>query len=260
MVLRTDFTDTTVAAGNHAALHNDTSTDVNTLSAWLGGTRHQVNVYVSNATWTKPAGAKFVWVRLVGGGGAGGGAVTTAANESAVGGGGGGGGYCEKWWDAASLSATQAVVVGQGGTGVAGAAGNDGTASTFSTMSAGGGIAGTITAASSTALSVATGGDGGPSSGGDINATGFPGEMGLRYPSLRDGAGTGTINAFARGGMGGGSVFGGNARTGNTSNNSGFAGESYGGGGSGGQNNASQVTTRTGGSGVVGIVIVITFF
>jgi hypothetical protein len=73
--------------------------------------------------WTKPPGVVSVTVTCIGGGGGGGGgAVGNAANSFVSGGqGGGGGGISVQTFAAASLGATESVIVGSGGNGGPGA-------------------------------------------------------------------------------------------------------------------------------------------
>ena len=76
-------------------------------------------------TWTKPAGAKAVYVVMCGAGGGGGGGRRGVTNTDKVGGNGGGaGGKNELWFRAAALPDTVTVTVGVGGTGGLAAAGD----------------------------------------------------------------------------------------------------------------------------------------
>jgi len=94
-----------------------------------------------STSWTKPSGAKWVEVTVIGSGGAGGGNSTGGLT-----GGGGGGGYGVKRFAASALGSTETVLVGAGGTGVAGTSGNAGNPSAFGTtvlLRATGGAGGT---------------------------------------------------------------------------------------------------------------------
>ncbi len=181
-------------------------------------------------TWTKPAGARFVEVVLIGaGGGSGGGRLRADSTTAAFSGGsGGGGGRTEIMIPAASLGATVSVTVGTGGT--AGAGRN---------------------------TTAADGGAGG--SGGDTNFGSFRARGGL------GGAG-GTVSAGA-GGASGGAVgefsasataysAAGVSGVGNSNGNLGNAGGlRAGGGGTGGGHSASTIIGRAGGAGGLGAAL-----
>lgn len=116
--------------------------------------------------WTKPSGARRIFVQTMdgGGGGSGGNTTTTAAG----GGGGGGGGYEEAWYEAEELGATVTVHAGKGGAvGTAlNQAGNIGVVSEFDK-----GNVGPLTSSrrvagvAATAAASADGGNGGSGSG-----------------------------------------------------------------------------------------------
>jgi hypothetical protein len=192
----------------------------------------------SPATWTKPAGLKYVIVEVVGGGGGGGGSTTTNENTA----GGGGGGYSKKLIAAATLGATETVTIGAGGTAGAGTGavgGTGGTSSFGSHCSATGGAGGNYTADFE-------GGAGGVGSGGDINVQG-------------QGGVSGAIGANFSNGNGGSSVLGGGgiSRTGG-SDETGDSGKLYGGGGSGAVNRSGG--DMAGGVGGAGLVIVTEYY
>jgi len=86
----------------------------------------QVDVYTADDTWTKPAGAKAVYVEAIGPGGGGGGGVGGAAGTSRMPGAAAGGGViARRWFPATALAATVPVTIGAGGApGAGGAAGN----------------------------------------------------------------------------------------------------------------------------------------
>lgn len=203
-----------------------------------------------SSTWTKPAGAKLVYVLLFSGGGGGGsGRRRNVADAALAGGGTGGpaGGRVEAWIPAVELGSTESVVVGAGGTGGAartvdntnGSAGGTGEASTFSFFLAreatNGGGGGSSTGA----------GGGGSSGGTNTSATTFA----ATFYTANGGAGSsGTANPTAapRGGMqgGGGGGGGGIAANGTTTYTpaaGGLGGAVY-----------SSVTTSTGGGGAAG--------
>lgn len=94
---------------------------------WLAGQvgkSPQVDVFATSGVWTKPAGAKAVYVRCISGGGGGDGSrfyyATISGNgylHAFSGAGGGGGGCAESLFPADLLSASEYVVVGSGGSG-----------------------------------------------------------------------------------------------------------------------------------------------
>ncbi|MGW6295178.1 glycine-rich domain-containing protein, partial [Streptomyces sp. NPDC055058] len=74
-------------------------------------------VFTASGTWSKPDGAKWLRVQVLGAGGGGGGVPGTTSSTAAAGGGGGGGGYAESIIAAASVGESVAVTVGAGGAG-----------------------------------------------------------------------------------------------------------------------------------------------
>lgn len=197
----------------------------------------------SPATWTKPAGLKYVIVEVQAGGGGGGGNTQTDCSS----GGGGGGGYSKKLIAAATLGATETVTIGAGGAAgaAAGGAGGTGGASSFGThATTTGGAGGGAGASDPTA-----GGNGGIGSSGDINIKGSAGQNGS------------TSTGYFGGGNGGSCVLGGGGLGGfgsGIANTAGSAGNVYGGGGGGGQSGGGG--DAAGGIGAAGIVIVTEYY
>lgn len=208
-------------------------------------TQINVQVFDSSGTWTKPGNAKVVRVRMVGAGGQAGG-VTGAGSGIGQGGGGGGGGYCESVFAASALSATEAVGVGTGGSGsTAGSTGGNGGSSTFKTMTAGGGTGGGGTTSSTSGTSPA-GGVGGTSSGGNVlNLEGERGDLGRTIGSDQHFRGFGGSSHWAPRTYGGLSV-----------GSNGNAATSPGGGGGA---PIASTTSRNGGAGADGKVIIETY-
>jgi hypothetical protein len=185
----------------------------------------------SPATWTRPAGLKYIIVEVQAGGGGGGGTDTTTGSAAS---GGGGGGYSKKLIPVASLGATETVTTGAGG--AAGGASADGSAggnSSFGTHA------------------TATGGDGGQ----DYNNKNF---------AAGGTAASGDINIKGGGGgigiNGGASGWGGNSQLGGitppvgagSSGTDGITGYLYGSGGSGAYRIGGG--SVTGGAGAAGLV------
>jgi hypothetical protein len=212
------------------------------------------NRYTTSTTWNKPAGLRYVRVRLVAGGGGGGGVDGDLANAQAAGG-GGGGGYAEKVILAADLGSSESVTVGTGGAGGAdtGTDGSAGTSSSFGAhCSATGGAGGEH-------ISVTGGGFGGPAgsgSGGDLNVTSDDGHPGAAGEDDTD-------NEYkATGGNGGGTPLGGGGAgpaVNNGESGPGTNGNDYGGGG-GGAASANNATGQSGGTGADGVVLVEEYF
>lgn len=147
-----------------------------------------VQVYTSNATWTKPAGAMTVEVIAIGGGAGGGSGRRGAAGTVRCGGGGGGGGGMTRLvLPAAAAPSSASVVIGAGGGG--------GAAVTADDTNGNSGTAGGTTSFGSLIRAA-----GGASGGGGTNAAGAGGAGGVAGV-------TGSLggSASATGGVGTGS-------------------------------------------------------
>ncbi|MFU8873251.1 hypothetical protein [Micromonospora sp. SL4-19] len=201
-----------------------------------------VQTFTQNGTFTVPAGAR--WIRAYGvGGGGGGGGVTGAASGNGAAGGAGGGGYCESLFAAADLAAKVAVTVGAGGAGGAFGGGGAGGATSFGGLwTAGGGGSGGPAAANA-GDTVGGRGAGGTATGG--NVLNSPGEHGDYGRSLD--------NRHLFRGRGGNSLLGFGAPASGSVNGNGNNAEGWGGGGSGA---IASVTSRAGGKGFGGLVVV----
>lgn len=203
---------------------------------------------VGTTNWTKPSGAKMVYVVVFGGGGGGGsgrrrGTANVATAGCSGGGGGGPGGRTDLFIPASLLGPTETVTVGGGGTGGAartvddqsGQLGNPGNNSSFGSWA------------------VARGGDGG-SGGGTSTGTGGAGGGNFNlyatgsaaYTNSGGGGGTSSGTNGSRGGYGAGGGGGGAGNVaGNTNQNTSVAG------GLGGSINSTSTST-TGGGGTAG--------
>lgn len=179
-------------------------------AAWFCSSYGQPGVVVDNytasGTWRKRAGAVRVEADYIGGGGGGGGGAQVASGSQCSGGGGGAGGFRKILkFLASDLGATEAVVIGAGGTAGVGA-------TTVATAGGGGGLGGNTTFGS---YGPAYGSGGG--SGGQLAASSFGGGAG---GAAAAGGNATTIAAGTAGNIGG--------ATGNLDNTA------FGGGGGGG--------------------------
>ncbi len=196
--------------------------------------------FLVSGTWTKPSGAQFVLVELIGAGGGGGsGSVHTTIAATAGGAGGGGGARVRHLFKASDLSSSYTVTVGLGGTGgtavsgtnLTGNSGNSGgNTSLGSLLFAYGGAGGG--GGSWTALSCIPGGGGGSGSAA-TGATG--GSPVIGAANVRNNIGGGGATAFDKG-IGACAEFGGGSGGSGIDSSVGAAGGSsiYGGAGGGG--------------------------
>ncbi len=78
-----------------------------------------VQTFIANGTWTKPAGATVVNILMIGGGGGGGSGASRGSNGAAYGGSGGAGGFMVRnaYALASAVESTVTVTVGAGGAG-----------------------------------------------------------------------------------------------------------------------------------------------
>ena len=205
--------------------------------------------FLSSGTWTKPAGATWVYVEAIGGGGGG----RSGAFSGNTCQGGGGGEFTSQIMRAADVAATVTVTVGAGGAGgpVGGDTGSNGGNSTFGSYVTGRGGSGGRTGAANTAYT------GLPGSGAGSNIDNVGGAI---YPQAGPGGapnapGINTIYGGAGGGgctgtnrAGGTSLYGGNGGN-SVASGAGQNGTQPGGGG--GANNSSADVGGSGGAGRV---------
>jgi len=156
---------TSLAAGTGIALSGSTG-GVTISSTSLSN--YVLQVYTSNATWSKPAGLKAIKVTVVGAGGNGG-----VGSPSQTGGGGGGGGAAILYLTAASVPSSVAVTAGAG-------------TNSFGAL------------CSATAGAVGGGGNGGGGSGGlgaggNLNIGGDGGQGGINAATSQAGKGGSSI-------------------------------------------------------------------
>lgn len=198
-------------------------------------------VAAGSSSFTKHPLAVWADAEVQGSGGGGGSANSTAAGQVAAGSGGGGGGYSRKRFAIAALNG-QSITIGAGA--AANTSGNSSSIGILVTASGGGaGINGGNVTPSGL---IYEGRPGGVGSGGDLNAQG-----GFGFYAI--------LGAVAVSGKGGSSMFGdgGSPATGiATTGSVGNAGLSYGSGGSGAANGASVPTSKAGGTGASGIIII----
>ena len=268
---------TTRAAGAFTTLSaNGATTLSGTLTAsgaltGFAGRLHNIQIFDTPGadTYTPTAGTKTALVRATSGGGAGGGAdsdVDGTSGDAGCGGGGSGGTPFEGWIDVSAGSYSATLAIGAAGAASSAAAGGDGGATTWDdgtdTFSLPGGKGGGVRT-SQTGIAWPSGGIGqtGTFSGGWTCTLGVcrgsDGEGGILIPRA-----SGTASASSKGGMSGGSIFGG-GRSGPTipaqgNSTAGNAGTVPGEGGSGGAS-VGAATAVAGGNGAPGMIVVFEF-
>lgn len=212
-----------------------------------------IQTFTSTGTYTPTTGMVYCIVRMVAGGGGGGGTANSTASNVSVAAGGGGGEYGEGVFTAATIGASQAVTIGDGGTAGANtgtAGGTGGTTSLGALLTAIGGNGGTQGTNNTVAIAPsAVGGTGG--TGGSFHSRGSDSACGFGLGVLQVG--------FS--GAGGGSLMGGNTAAptifGSTGT-AGTAGRLYGSGASGAAS-ANAGGAAVGGVGAKGFVEVIEY-
>lgn len=208
--------------------------------------------FTSSGTFTKASypWARAVRVRVQGGGGGGGGAAASSSGNTSLGTGGGGGGYAESIVPVASLSASETVTVGAGGSATSGGSGGTGGSSSFGAHAVASGGGGGAVKPNNAYAPYVQAGAGGAGSAGDFRCGGGAGSSGASADTLGSGGG------------GGSSQLGGGGRgfaTGSGSSSAvGEPGANYGGGG-GGAFSTTGGAARAGGAGAPGVVIVEVF-
>jgi hypothetical protein len=196
--------------------------DYRILTPLSGGAAPIVRTYVANATWTKPAGLRYISVQVQAGGGGGG--AGTADNQGS---GGGSGGFGKRIIAATLLPSSVSVAVGTGGGGGSGN-GSSGNGSSFGAFVITNGGAGGL---QGNTLGVLGGLGGAVGSGGDLNLPGQPGGNGQSDSVTGVVVSSGFGGSSPIGGAGGRAVNSGLTSTPTAGTNGGGGG---GGGGAGG--------------------------
>jgi len=219
-----------------------------------GAAYSDVQVFIADGTWTKPAFGSLAYVECVGGGGSGGGGRGVAAGTLRYAGAGGGGGKRNVATYLLSDLSNTAVVVpaavsgGSGGVNAAGSPGTEGGTVSFGTLlygyGGGAGQHGTLGAAGA-----GGGGGGGTSAGASGATTGYGGSAllvpasaansstdvgaGANFSGYLGGGGGGSASSSANGSSGGGSTWSGAGGAGGGSVTAATPGTSYSGGAGG---------------------------
>ncbi|AEX56015.1 tail fiber protein [Synechococcus phage S-CBS4] len=243
--------------------HNHIIGNVDGLQTALDGKGALVDIqeFTTTGTWTKPTGAKMVYVECIGGGGGGGagGNAQLSFNQPVSGGQGGAGGMrLARWFKASDLGATVTATVGGGGAGGAGLIGGKGNGGSIGGNSSFGsyviarggedGLGGaTYDTVGNNAFYLGTSvGDTSDiyyNGGGNGSLIGYPGSPG-RYAPYGPGGGGGGAGANSIGSYGGGQGGGGFIAY----DNSRWS-QDVGGGPSGGAANGGAGTSGTSGTG-----------
>lgn len=200
--------------------------------------------YLSDDSYTVPAGVTSITIEAWGGGGKGGTRTTNG-----VSGGGGGGAYSRKTI-AVTAGQTYNFTVGQGATTTANGTNTVVTLGAATIMTARGG--------NSVANNTATGAAGGTATGGDFNysgGTGATGSSGSYSGGGGSSGGTGSVGGNGSNQNGGSATGAGDGGDGRTNSGNGSSG-SWPGGGGGGAYRSGGGSTRTGGNGGNGRVTI----
>lgn len=200
--------------------------------------------YLSDDSYTVPAGVTSITIEAWGGGGKGGTRTTNG-----VSGGGGGGAYSRKTI-AVTAGQTYNFTVGQGATTTANGTNTVVTLGAATIMTARGG--------NSVANNTATGAAGGTATGGDFNysgGTGATGSSGSYSGGGGSSGGTGSVGGNGSNQNGGSATGAGDGGNGRTNSGNGSSG-SWPGGGGGGAYRSGGGSTRTGGNGGNGRVTI----
>lgn len=154
--------------------------------------------------WLAPLGVARAWASATGGGGGGGSGARDNAENIANGGGGAGAGGTAEGFKAFVPGTAYAVAIGAKGVGgaapadgVDGADGTNGEDSTFNGLAGNGGVRGRG-AVQTAASTLAAGGAGGPSSGGDLNFTGGDGAPAVGPSVASNAQGVGGVGGQSR--------------------------------------------------------------